>query len=214
MEARTEKKVRRTIGAKIKELRKKKNLNVDEVGEYLKKSGKTISAWEVGRGEPDGDELIALCRLFDARISEFYGEPTTPADFRPVPLFGAVAGGMPIEMIEDKELKEAPARFLDDDPDCFLVKIKGNSENRRHIHDGDFALISPKYKEPTKDDLFLVAVNGDEATLKQVEILDNGIELIPDSYDPTYTRQVYDFNDPDTPPVRILGKYVWHCAPF
>ena len=44
--------------------------------------------------------------------------------------------------------------------------------------------------------------------------LANGIELIPDSYDPTYRSNVYDFNEDDTPAIKILGKVVWWCKEF
>lgn len=178
----------------------------------------TVNNWIKGHNAPDIEKIAEIAHAYGLRLSDMLLSENDPVraigDFAPVPLLGAVAGGTPIEVIEDRMMKEAPTRFLEDDPDCFMVRMNGNSENRRGIFDGDYALISPKYKEPTPGDLFLVAVNGDEATLKEVEVLENGVELIPDSYDPTHIRQIYDFNDPDTPPVAILGKYVWHCAPF
>lgn len=131
----------------------------------------------------------------------------------PVPLYGRVAAGTPIEMLVADDVKEAPARFTDDDPDAYLVKVVGNSMSRR-IQDGDYALVSPKYTEPNEHDMFLVTVNGDDATIKHVRMLENGIELVPDSYDPTYRSVVYDYNEDDTPPIRILGKIVWWCSEF
>lgn len=68
------KEVRRILASNIQRFRKAQGLSVDEVGERVGKSGKTISAWEVGRGQPDADDLIALCRLFGVDISDFYGE--------------------------------------------------------------------------------------------------------------------------------------------
>ena len=68
------KEVRRILASNIQRFRKAQGLSVDEVGERVGKSGKTISAWEVGRGQPDADDLITLCRLFDVDISDFYGE--------------------------------------------------------------------------------------------------------------------------------------------
>ena len=133
--------------------------------------------------------------------------------FSPVPLYGRVAAGTPIEMLVAEDIKEAPAKFTDDDPDAYLVKVVGNSMSRR-IQDGDFALVSPKYTEPNAHDMFLVTVNGDDATIKCVRVLENGIELLPDSYDPTYRPQVYDYNMDDTPPIRIIGKIVWWCAGY
>ncbi len=68
------KEVRRILASNIQRFRKAQGLSVDDVGEHVGKSGKTISAWEVGRGQPDADDLISLCRLFGVDISDFYGE--------------------------------------------------------------------------------------------------------------------------------------------
>lgn len=65
---------RRRIARRIKQLRKERGVSVDELGMAVGKSGKTISAWEVGRGQPDADEMVALCRLFGVDIADFYGE--------------------------------------------------------------------------------------------------------------------------------------------
>ena len=66
--------VKMNIAAGLKSARKAAGMSVEEVGAALGKSGKTISAWEVGRGQPDGDELIVLCRLLGAHLRDFYGE--------------------------------------------------------------------------------------------------------------------------------------------
>lgn len=66
--------VRNQIARNIKKFRIERGMNVDEVGSAVGKSGKTVSAWEVGRGQPDADTLIALCRLFEVDIKDFYGE--------------------------------------------------------------------------------------------------------------------------------------------
>lgn len=65
--------VRTNIAAGLKQARKNAGMSVEEVGKALGKSGKTISAWEVGRGQPDGDELIILCGLLGAHLRDFYG---------------------------------------------------------------------------------------------------------------------------------------------
>ena len=65
---------REFMAQKLRELRKAHGLSVDEVGAAIAKSGKTISAWEVGRGQPDADKLMELCRLFEVHISDFYND--------------------------------------------------------------------------------------------------------------------------------------------
>lgn len=66
--------VRVNIAQGLKRTRKAAGRSVEEVGKLLGLSGKTISAWEVGRGQPDGDQLIAICRFLGARLSDFYGD--------------------------------------------------------------------------------------------------------------------------------------------
>lgn len=67
--------VRTTLAAKLKEFRTRAGLTINEAGEKIGKSGKTVSAWECGRGQPDADMLLALCNLYGVgSIAEFYGE--------------------------------------------------------------------------------------------------------------------------------------------
>lgn len=65
--------MRKQIADNIRRFRLERKMSVGDVGDAVGKSGKTISAWEVGRGQPDADAMIALCRLFSVDISDFYG---------------------------------------------------------------------------------------------------------------------------------------------
>ena len=211
------------IGDNINAIRVHYGLTQERFAEAISTSQTTVSAWECGDSTPRKSNvekiLAAIPGLqFDDVMSEENGfakrvNKQRRTCFAPVPLYGSVAAGTPIEMIAVDDVKEAPIRFIDDDPDCYLVRVHGNSMNR-HIQDTDFALVSPKYTEPNEHDMFLVTVNGDDATIKHVHKLANGVELLPDSYDPTYRPRVLDFGESGTPKVRILGKIVWYCASF
>lgn len=65
---------REFMAKKLREFRKAKGLSVVDVGKAVGKSDKTISAWEVGRGQPDADLLVQLCQLYSVDISDFYFE--------------------------------------------------------------------------------------------------------------------------------------------
>lgn len=64
------------IASALKRLRTNSGLKADEVGAMLGKSGKTVNAWENGRGQPDADTLIALSDIYGVEdiLSEFRGE--------------------------------------------------------------------------------------------------------------------------------------------
>ena len=59
-----------TIGARISELRKSKNLSQADLAEKLCISNKTISKWECGNGIPDIDMLAKMSKIFDVTLDE------------------------------------------------------------------------------------------------------------------------------------------------
>lgn len=61
----------------LKDIRKKKNITVPKVAEYLKKetgsqvSTKTIYGWEEGNSKPDIMSFVAMCKLYE--VSDIMG---------------------------------------------------------------------------------------------------------------------------------------------
>lgn len=67
--------IREQLAMRLRNFREKSGLTIYEVGEKIGKSGKTVSAWENGRGQPDADMLLTLCELYKIdSIAELYGE--------------------------------------------------------------------------------------------------------------------------------------------
>lgn len=130
-----------------------------------------------------------------------------------IPVYGEIAAGIPIEMAEIDSTFPVPLRIRAKYPDSGLVRVDGDSFNRR-LPNGCLALIDFSQREPNEWDAFAVCVNGRAATIKRVKRLANGYELIPYSYDPTYTSIIYDYNRDDTEEVTIIGKVVWATMPF
>lgn len=63
------------IAKLLKMYRESAGLTADEVGKAIGKSGKTVNGWEHGRGQPDADTFILLCRLYSVpSIGVFFGE--------------------------------------------------------------------------------------------------------------------------------------------
>ena len=213
------------IGKTIRRYREDRlGVSADRLGEMLEppKSGKTVLSWERGRTEPDGNTLIQLCVIFGAKIGDFYYKP---ADYFLVslggeeddgwteaPLLGSVAAGVPLEMVPTDTPCPAPAAIRSRFPKGFFLKIKGESVNRV-LCNGSYAYINPT-SEVVDGKLYAVAVNGDEATVKRVQRLENGIKLCPDSNDPTFRDMIFDYNDPETKTVTVIGRVVWCMFPF
>jgi transcriptional regulator with XRE-family HTH domain len=54
-------------GQTLRRLREAARLRVSDVGDAIKRQGKTVNAWENGRGEPDIDALLTLSVLFGVK---------------------------------------------------------------------------------------------------------------------------------------------------
>ena len=134
-------------------------------------------------------------------------------EFIDVPLYGSIAAGTPIEMIEVEGSHPVPAKVYDRYPTAFLLKVEGDSMSRI-LPDGCYALVDPCDDVVHDGKPYAVCVNGYDATIKRVRRLNNGFELVPDSTDPTYAPTVYNYNEPGTETITVIGEVVYYVLPF
>lgn len=130
-----------------------------------------------------------------------------------VPLYGAIAAGTPIEMTPVENTQPIPAKVHELHPNAFLLKVEGNSMNRV-LPNGSYALIDPCKTVERDGAPYAVCVNGYDATIKRVRKLNNGFQLVPDSTDPTYETKTYNYNEPDTLTITVIGRVVYYVLPF
>ena len=62
-----------TIGEKIAQLRKEKNITQTELAEYLVLAPQTVSRWEVGNGAPEISLLPKIAAFFGVSIDDLFG---------------------------------------------------------------------------------------------------------------------------------------------
>lgn len=89
---------------------------------------------------------------------------------------GRVAAGSPIEAIEQLEELDVPGE-LTRGPDCFALKVVGDSMIEAHICDGDTVLVR-KQKTAENGQIAVVVVNN-EATVKKFYKRNGFVELVP-----------------------------------
>ena len=97
-----------------------------------------------------------------------------------IPVVGVVTAGMPILAFENLEGTMA----WEGDPNCFALRVKGDSMINAGIFDGDKVVIRP---QPTANDgQIVVARIGDEATVKRLSRKNGQVWLLPENpnYDP------------------------------
>ena len=130
-----------------------------------------------------------------------------------VPLFGRIAAGEPLYMDKVDNHVLTPKELTRKYPHAFFLTIDGESMNRV-LPNGCYALINPDEKQVIDGVAYAVCVNGYDATVKRVRQLENGVELVPDSTDPTFHPMVYDHTVAGTESITIIGRVVWYTVPF
>lgn len=208
---------------KLAEAREKAGLTQQELAERVGVSQQAIQYYESGERDIRSSMVLKLSEALDCSPTYILGLDDAPwikhirlasaEDFVDVPLYGSIAAGTPIEMIETDDMHPIPSEMHRRYPDAFLLRVKGESMNRV-LPDGCYALVNPCSAAEEDGRPYAVCVNGYDATIKRVHVLNNGFELVPDSNDPTYKPTVYDYGVPGTETITVIGRVVWFCIPY
>lgn len=120
-----------------------------------------------------------------------------------IPVLGRVPAGIPLEAIEDIiDFEEIPADMVRGDSEYFGLRVSGDSMYPKYL-EGDIIIVRRQDTCENGQDC-VVYVNGYDATLKTVYLLDNGgIRLQP--VNPQYAPKSYFVGDE---PVSIAGVVV------
>lgn len=177
-----------------------------DVVEDLGITASTVSDWAKAKKYPRVDKMQMLAAYFGVPISELREAPNPRrTDVVRIPVVGSVIAGIPAEAVEDiVDWEEIPANMAARG-DYIGLRVRGNSMEPR-ICEGDTVIIR-RQKTIENGELAVVFVNGDEATLKRVKIVDGGIILVAYNsavYEPHFysRQQIRDL------PVQIYGKVV------
>ena len=196
-----------SIGKKLKMLRSKSDLSLDELATNLNKSvskeeeqyimfnkGK-LSKWENDREEPKLSALKYVADFYDVSVDSIISDKDN-RDLG-IPLIGKIAAGTPIfaeQNIEDYFTIDS--RINAD----FCLRIQGDSMIDAGINNNDIVFIR---QQPTLEIGEIGAIQiGEEATLKRFYRTNDSIILQPANSN--YLPQIYT-SDSD---IRILGKLV------
>ncbi len=183
---------------------------LDFINAYVKDNSFPPSVREIGRHfgiypATVQDHISALERKGHLQKKRFQSRTlSVPASSRPpvdgsIPIVGRVAAGLPLlaqENIEDRiQLPKdwAPAG-------AFLLKVQGDSMEGAHILDGDYVLVHP-HQTATNGEI-VVALIGDEATVKRFYRTKEGISLKPEN--PKY--EPIEIERSETASFKIVGK--------
>ena len=188
----------------------RKNMSQAELARQMNVTASAVNLWCKGRGMPRMSKIDKICEIMHIRRSDLLQERTTyreKVESIRLPIIGAIAGGTPIEAIEDvdDEWVDVPADWFRGDREIVALRVEGQSMAPR-IEDGDIAII---HKTPIFEsgDVCAVYVNGYNATLKKViKQTDGGILLQP--FNPAYEARSYTPEECEELPVTIYGVMI------
>jgi repressor LexA len=92
-----------------------------------------------------------------------------------IPVVGVVTAGIPILAVENQE----GTMSWDGDPNCFALRVRGESMMGAGILDGDKVVVRPQ--SSADDGQIVVARIGDEATVKRLSRKNGQVWLLPEN---------------------------------
>lgn len=207
------------------------NISQGKFAEPLGLTQQNYGNYERGEQKLNSDLIVKICTTYGCTAEWLLGLDDQPRkglavtsndeDFVDVPLYGSIAAGCPLEMQAVDDLFPVPRAIIeryggfdeDGEPISFLLRVVGQSMNRI-LPDGVLALVVPCNTIDYDNDPYAVCVNGYDATVKRVHKLNNGFELVPDSTDPTFKPQVYDYGIEGTETITPIGRVVYYVLPY
>ena len=121
-----------------------------------------------------------------------------------VPVVGKISAGMPILAVENIEGYEfAPSSQIKEGYTYFYLRVQGDSMNLK-FHEGDIVLVQ-KQDFLENNEIGVILVNGDDATVKKYKSENGLVILEPMSTNPENTVQIYN---PKNIQIKIIGKVI------
>lgn len=196
------------VANKIRELRKKNKLTLDEVAEALGTSKQTIHRYENGIISNIPHEKIEMLAkilsvspsvLMGWEDSDLQNKEMKHVTAKRIKMIGAVSHGEPI--YNDDEFVDFVSSGVDAD---FCLRASGDSMEGARIYDGDVVFIK-KQKTVGNGEIAAVIIDN-KATLKRVYYYPDEEKMILSPDNPKYAPFVYIHEELNK--IKIMGKAI------
>ena len=126
------------------------------------------------------------------------GDQILPVMKKRIPILGEIAAGQPIYADQDYEAMECDGPIHCD----FALRVHGDSMIGARIRNGDIVFI--RRQDDVDDGQIAAVIIDDEATLKRVYHIKNGLQLL--SENPNFPPMIFTLDEYAS--IRILGRAV------
>lgn len=200
-----------TIGGKIRRYRKLAGLTTEELAKRVNVSRPTISRYESDEINISVDMIGKIAKALDISPVELLDLSYLDSEVEavPVPTLGEVAGGPPIDALEDAYEEFSISKALAQRGTFATFKIKGNSMAPR-INDGDVVLVQYGAAVDSGDVAIVMMGQGDlvQVTCKKVFFLEGGKVKLQAYNEEIFSTKVFTRYELEEMSFRILGKVV------
>ena len=198
----------RTFGQMLRMYRKQRGMTAQEVADKVGVARATVSRYETGDIEVSitmAEKLAKALRISPMDLIDLPDEEDTV----PVPTLGEVAGGPPIDALEDAYEEFSISKALAQRGTFATFKIKGNSMAPR-INDGDVVLVQYGAAVDSGDVAIVMMGQGDlvQVTCKKVFFLEGGKVRLQAYNEEIFSTKVFTRYELEEMNFRVLGKVV------
>lgn len=202
---------------KFEQLMKEKGVTPADVSKATGIGKSSLTGWKNGSYTPKADKLYAISKYFGVPMEYFFDEEDSlerymeqarrdfesslEEDYARIegrPLFRASAGSGAFNDTYANETIEADDRYE-------YATVVGDSMSPVLL-DGDIIKIEPT-SETSPRDYTLIKINGDDCTVKFVEVVENGIWVKAVNKE-VFADRFYTIQDVLSLPITIIGKVV------
>lgn len=199
------------VGARLKQAREFNNITLEEAGKKVDVHKSTVLRWENGETEKIKLPIIeTLAKYYNVNPVWLMGYdvpmesiPIKKIDKIKIPVLGKVKAGYDY-LAQENIIGYESIDNASDPENYYALQITGDSMEPL-FSDGDIAIVH-KQDDFDSGNTCIVLVNGDEATVKKVVRMDDGIDLI--AMNPYYPVRHFTKNEIEKIPVKIIGKVV------
>lgn len=196
------------LGENIKQARIMAKMSQEELAQKLGyKSRSTIAKIESGENDLTQKKVAAFAKALNVSIDflmDGNGNENNSQGVR-IPVLGTIVAGIPITAVENIIDYEEIPQEMAKTGEYFALVVKGSSMEPK-IYEGDIVIVK---KQSTVDngDIAIVLVNGNEATIKQIQRSQSGITLVGFNV-AVYPPHIYTNEEIEDLPVNVIGKAV------
>ena len=186
----------------MEKLSTKEQVVLQKIKDFITRQEKlTVRGLQVALGYPSPrsisvmlEQLMTKWWIYRDSRDQITLSPTLTSDsvsVRNIPLIGAIACGMPIFAEENIETEiPVSTSIVSSNKKYFFLRADGDSMDKKWIESGDLVLIEET--NIAESGKVVVALINDEATLKEFQVKNESVFLIPHSTNPRHKPIILD----------------------